>query len=89
MLCCSMYCLFVSFYVLFLCKCILYFCHRVTTQLQLTNISYIYIYIYMIYTRWAKSSYAVYSIVLLCTYYWPTLYIRHIYGSRKPNFTPN
>jgi hypothetical protein len=28
----------VSFYVLFVCKCVLYFCHWVTTQLQLTNI---------------------------------------------------
>ena len=28
------------FYVLFMCKCVLYYCHRVLTQLQLTNISY-------------------------------------------------
>ena len=29
----------VSFYVLFVCKCVLYYCHRVATQLQFTNIS--------------------------------------------------
>jgi len=28
------------FYVLFVCKCVLYYYHRVLTQLQLTNISY-------------------------------------------------
>jgi hypothetical protein len=35
-----MYCLFVLFYVLFVCKCVLYYCHRLATQLQL-NISYL------------------------------------------------
>jgi len=37
--------LFVLFYVLLVCKCILCYCHRVPTQLQLTNISYHIIYI--------------------------------------------
>jgi hypothetical protein len=32
--------LIVLLYVLCVCKCVLYHCHRVSTQLQLTNISY-------------------------------------------------
>jgi hypothetical protein len=49
-----MFCLFcftVSFCVLFVCKCELYYCHRVATQLQLTNIYYIYIYIYRLFEK--------------------------------------
>ena len=36
--------LIVLFYVLFMCKCVLYYCCRVSTKLQLTNISYCYTY---------------------------------------------
>ena len=37
--------IFVSFCELFVCKCGLYYCHRVATQLQLTNLPYIIYYI--------------------------------------------
>ena len=47
---CVLLLLFVLFCVLFVCKFVLYYCHRVTTQLKLTLrllMSYIYIYIYI------------------------------------------
>jgi hypothetical protein len=41
---CYSYCfVVVLFYVLFVCKCVLYHCLRVATQLQLSNISYLII----------------------------------------------
>jgi hypothetical protein len=40
LLCCSMYCLFCVVLFNVVCKCVLYYCHRVVTQLQLINISH-------------------------------------------------
>jgi len=38
----------VLFYVLFVCKCVLYYCHRVATQLQLNILYHIYIPVFIL-----------------------------------------
>jgi len=52
--------LVVLFYVLFVCKRVLYYCHRVSTQLQLTNVPYytskyvVYVYVVLKLCRGSK-----------------------------------
>ena len=53
-------------YVLFGCKCVLYYCHRVTTQLQLINISYHISWILLMHGVTMKKSYST-SVYLLFT----------------------
>ena len=57
---CVVLLLLVLFYVLFVCKCVLYYCHRVLTQLQLTNISY-HIISYLILSYYIISYHKPYS----------------------------
>jgi hypothetical protein len=61
---CTVPIIFVSFCVLFVCKCVLYCCYRVSTQLQLTNISVtgfiyfycsVYVFLFFGYPNWGFS----------------------------------
>jgi hypothetical protein len=56
------FCYIVLFCVLFVCKCVLCYWHRVSTQLQLTNISYHIITMANTYTKVWYNKYAPISV---------------------------
>jgi hypothetical protein len=56
---------FVSFSVLFVCICVLNYCHQVATQLQL-NISYHIIYHIISYITSYNISYHIISLIIFC-----------------------
>jgi hypothetical protein len=55
------FCLIVLFCVLLMCKCVLYYCRRVSTQLHLTNISY-----HVIFSFSDVSTISIYYLFLAC-----------------------
>jgi hypothetical protein len=60
---CVVLLLFVLFHVLFVCKCVLYYCHWVATQLQLSNIISYRISYHHIISSQIKSNHIIYHIV--------------------------
>ena len=85
--CCVVLCIvcFVSFYVLFVYKCLLYYCHWVTTQLQLTNISYhiFFLLLRSVITTWWISE------IVRSERPWPQLIKGHemVYGKKDTYLT--
>jgi hypothetical protein len=67
---------FVLLYVLLVCKCVLYYCHRVATQLQLTHISY-HISYRIIYRIIHIISYRIISYITYIIYYTVSYHISY------------
>jgi hypothetical protein len=72
----ALFLIFVLFYILFVCICVLYYCHRVATQLQL-NISYrISYHVYhIIYHIYHIKYHIIYYIIYIISY----IILYHIY----------
>jgi hypothetical protein len=70
----------VSFSVLFVCICVLYYCHRVATQLRLTNISYIIISYHIIpyHITYHITSYIISCIISYISYIISYLILSHL-----------
>ena len=89
-----LFCFIVLFYVLFVCKCVLYFCHRVATQLQITNTQYQYQYwkfpdkFYSVMPIQILQCYTNTNFTVFCQYkFYSVLPIQILQCSAKTNFT--
>jgi len=66
--------LIVLFYILFVCKCVLYSCHRVLTQLQLTN------------TPISKRGYYWSHYTSLCRWLWVLVILKNVFFWWRQNY---
>ena len=78
------FCFIVLFCVLFVCKCVLYYCHRLSTQLHLTNI-YHHIISYHIISYHIISYLIIYHII---SYHITSYHIIYFIGSLAPLLRP-
>ena len=79
--------LIVSFYVLFVCKCVLYYCHWVSTRLHLTNIS-ISIYLKIICAGGVTCYFPQHVLyIIILSFCFQIIFIFYIKGTIKFRYT--